>query len=152
MGIFAACPWGNGFPIHLYCLSYGMRYVSILLTHDEWLFAWFFQGDESAQTRGSLTSYLFILCLVYFSRLLRKETNGINFNYHPKCAQIWRSLIWLSRMTWCSWLVEIPFWSEFLWIVYMILGQNLAYSIIFLNHVFTQHQSLGRILMRFRGW
>ncbi|XP_022897683.1 uncharacterized protein LOC111411379 [Olea europaea var. sylvestris] len=43
---------------------------------------------EKASNKVSLSSFLFVLCLEYFSRMVKAASNDSEFNYHPKCGPL----------------------------------------------------------------
>jgi hypothetical protein len=45
----------------------------------------FFKGKCGVRQRDPLSPYLFIICMDYFTRLLKINTQNPGFHFHPKC-------------------------------------------------------------------
>lgn len=48
----------------------------------------FLKGRKAIRQGDPLFSFLFVLCIEYFSRMLRAIMNDSDFNYHPKCGPL----------------------------------------------------------------
>ncbi|XP_022899384.1 uncharacterized protein LOC111412693 [Olea europaea var. sylvestris] len=46
----------------------------------------FFKGGKGLRKGDHLFPFLFVLCIEYFSRMIRACTNDSEFYYHPKCG------------------------------------------------------------------
>ena len=47
-----------------------------------------FKGKKGLRQGDSLSQFLFVICLKYFFRALKKATKGSDFNFHPKCSKL----------------------------------------------------------------
>ncbi|KAL0325420.1 UNVERIFIED_CONTAM: hypothetical protein Sradi_5111300 [Sesamum radiatum] len=47
-----------------------------------------FSGKKGLRQRDLMSSALFLLCMEYFSRLIKRNTFNFDFNFHPKCEKL----------------------------------------------------------------
>ncbi|KAL0291713.1 UNVERIFIED_CONTAM: hypothetical protein Sangu_3261800 [Sesamum angustifolium] len=50
--------------------------------------SWVFRGKEGLRQGDPMSPGLFLLCMEYFSRLIKRKTTDSDFNFHPKCEKL----------------------------------------------------------------
>ncbi|KAL0283208.1 UNVERIFIED_CONTAM: hypothetical protein Sangu_2905000 [Sesamum angustifolium] len=75
-------------PSNFYLLDNGMYLHSFLFSGIERLPIWDFPGKKMPKARKTDVAGLFILCMEFFSQLIKKNTSYSNFNFHPKCKKL----------------------------------------------------------------
>ncbi|KAL0359868.1 UNVERIFIED_CONTAM: hypothetical protein Sangu_0836200 [Sesamum angustifolium] len=73
---------------YLYCMDYGMCFYLIIFSGTQWLTTWVFRGKEGLRQGDPMSPGLFLLCMEYFSRLIKRKTTDSDFNFHPKCEKL----------------------------------------------------------------
>ncbi|CAA3000224.1 Hypothetical predicted protein [Olea europaea subsp. europaea] len=69
-------------------MGYGICYLSNIFRNfdrETGSIHGFFKGGKCLRQGDPLSLFLFMLCLEYFSRMVKVATNDSEFNYHPKC-------------------------------------------------------------------
>ncbi|CAH9094512.1 unnamed protein product [Cuscuta epithymum] len=80
----------NGLNFHPRFIGWVMECVtnaSFSISLNGSLFGWF-KGKRGIRQGDPVSPHLFVLCLEYFSRLLKLRTQGTGFNYHPLCSSL----------------------------------------------------------------
>ncbi|KAL0415646.1 UNVERIFIED_CONTAM: hypothetical protein Slati_3396500 [Sesamum latifolium] len=74
----------------LHCLFHGLWSVSTLsfsVALNGSLHR-FFPGKKGLRQGNPTSSALFLLCMEFFSRLIKRNTSNSDFNFHPKCEKL----------------------------------------------------------------